>query len=122
MQAIQQQVVPIVYIGKKPYKTDNINHTKTVWNGTDDVQPYPLDKAAALLRHPDVWKLGKAEQLAGGATVVDGAGAVRQAEQGQPKDKTKSQESFDTDTGATFTDASKEGPAAPTARNARSLE
>jgi hypothetical protein len=77
----EQQMVPIVYIGHKDYKTDNVNHTKTVWNKPGDVQPYPLNLAAALLRFQDVWKLGKASDLVGAAVVDDLIGVLAAEEQ-----------------------------------------
>lgn len=54
-------VVPIEYVGKKPYKTDNINHTRTVWKKPGEVQMYPEHLAPALLAHEDVWRRGGAK-------------------------------------------------------------
>lgn len=123
LQPVQQQVVPIVYIGKKDFKVDNVNHTKTVWNKTGDVQPYPLDKAAALLRHTEIWKLGKASDLVG-AAVVDDAGAVSQAGEGKPKVETNGDITKNTNESATETqsDTARQGPTVATGKSARTLE
>jgi hypothetical protein len=123
LQQAQQQVVPIVYIGKKDYKTDNVNHTKTVWQKPGDVQPYPLDKAASLLRHSEVWKLGKASDLVG-AAVVDDAGAVQQAGETKPRAETNADITKNTNEAATETqaDTAKQGPAVATGKSARTLE
>lgn len=123
LQPAQQQVVPIVYIGKKDFKTDNVNHTKTVWNKTGSVQPYPLDKAASLLRHPDIWKLGKASDLVG-AAVVDDAGAVQQAGEERPRAETNGDITKNTNEAATETqaDTAQQGPTVATGKSARTLE
>jgi len=119
----QQQVVPIVYVGKKDYKTDNVNHTKTVWQKPGDVQPYPLDKAASLLRHTEIWKLGKASDLVG-AAVVDDAGAVSQAGEEKPKVETNGDITKNTNEAATETqaDTARQGPTVATSKSARTLE
>lgn len=49
-------LVPLEYVGKKPYKTDNINHTRTVWKAQGDIQLYPENLAPALESHPDIWR------------------------------------------------------------------
>lgn len=111
-----QQMVPIVYIGKKDFKVDNVNHTKTIWQKPGDVQPYPLNLAAALLRFPDVWKLGVAKDLAP-AAVVDRAGAVIAAEQREP---TKADAPR---IGPTMAQAVRQGPEAEApSSSARTLE
>jgi hypothetical protein len=119
----QQQVVPVIYIGKKDFKTDNVNHTKTVWSKPGDVQPYPLDKAAALLRHPEIWKLGKASDLVG-AVVVDEAGAIQQAGEEKPRTETNADITKNTNAAATETqsDTARQGPTVATGKSARTLE
>lgn len=76
LQEQQPRTVPIEYIGKKPFKSDNVNHTRTTWAGHGDTQPYPVDKAASLLRFKDIWRLGKVEKVAAGAQIEDGDGVV----------------------------------------------
>lgn len=49
------QIVFLIYVGSKALKTDTITDTRIIWNGFGDKQPVPADKAALLLRHPDVW-------------------------------------------------------------------
>jgi hypothetical protein len=49
--------VPIRYIGSKARKLDTVHRTAIEWNGLGDVQAYPADKAAALLKFDDVWQL-----------------------------------------------------------------
>lgn len=121
-QQMKQKVVPIEYVGKKDYKTDNVNHTKTIWSKPGDVQPYPLEKAASLLRYPDVWKLGNAKQLADATMIVDDAGAIAQAAPQEKKEATKAAESRDTSTGPTMGEAKIEGPEAAASPSRRSLE
>jgi len=123
MQAMQQRVVPVEYIGQKEFKIDNVNHTKTVWKGNGDVQLYPLDKAAALLRgNEKVWRLAKPDQVKDGAVVVDGAGAVQQLEEPTARQATQAALSKDVDPGTPMGEAAREGPSAPPSRSQRSLE
>lgn len=49
-------MIKIQYIGHKPYKTDNVAGTATVWEGHGDVQDVPDDAAPKLLRFPGVWQ------------------------------------------------------------------
>lgn len=55
--------VPIKYVGKKGEKHDTVNHTGTVWAVGQTIM-YPLRLAKALLVHPDVWRIGKREDVA----------------------------------------------------------
>lgn len=118
---MQQQVVPIKYVGRKPYKTDNVNHTKTVWKEPGDVQPYPLHLAASLLRHPDIWRLGMDTPVAGNAAFADAAGVVTVAPEPE-KSAMASSVKNDTSTGPTMADEAKAGPSAPKSKNARAME
>lgn len=49
----------IKYIGHKPYKTDNVAGTASVWEGHGDVQDVPDDAATKLLRFPGVWQIAE---------------------------------------------------------------
>ncbi|MEX2964502.1 hypothetical protein [Microbulbifer sp. TYP-18] len=49
--------VQVKYIGNKPAKRDTVCGTGTLWAGHGDVQAFPRDWAALLLRHPKVWQL-----------------------------------------------------------------
>lgn len=52
-------MIKIQYIGHKPYKTDNVAGTATVWEGNGDVQDVPDDAAPKLLRFPGVWQVAE---------------------------------------------------------------
>lgn len=52
-------MTPVRYIGVKARQTDTQGLTSTIWNGPNDVQPYPDDKVHLLLRHPTVWELAQ---------------------------------------------------------------
>lgn len=118
---MQQQVVPIKYVGKKSYKTDNINHTKTVWKEPGDVQPYPLHLAASLLRHPDIWQLGTHTSVAGNAAFADAAGIVTVAPEPEQSAMASTLKN-DTSRGPTLAEEAKAGPSAPKSKSARAME
>lgn len=65
-------MIKIQYIGHKPYKTDNVAGTATVWEGRGDVQEVPDDAAPKLLRFPGVWQVAE-EAEASKATPATGA-------------------------------------------------
>lgn len=46
--------IPIGYCGQKPSKTDMTYETGLTWT-KDDIHEVPVEKAALLLNHPDVW-------------------------------------------------------------------
>ena len=69
-------IVPIKYIGPKPIKHDTINHTRTMWNGKGDVQPYPANLAPQLLVHTTIWVLGSKEELPDGTVLGDEDGVM----------------------------------------------
>lgn len=50
-------LVKIVYVGKKPYATDNVAHSGKSWNGRGDVQEVTLRQASMLCRFPDQWQV-----------------------------------------------------------------
>ena len=45
----------MVYVGKKPFKSDTVAGTGIVWAGFGDVQEVPHKPAVIMMRHPDVW-------------------------------------------------------------------
>lgn len=48
--------IPIGYCGQKEQETDHLYGTGLVWyRDQDTVHDVPVDKAALLLNHPDVW-------------------------------------------------------------------
>lgn len=55
-------VIPIKYVGKKKEKHDTINHTGTIWQPGQTLF-YPARIARPLLLHPDVWRLGRKEDV-----------------------------------------------------------
>lgn len=57
-------MIKIQYIGHKPYKTDNVAGTATVWEGRGDVQDVPDDAAPKLLRFPGVWQAAEEAEAA----------------------------------------------------------
>ena len=126
---LQEQVVPIEYVGSKPYKTDNVNHTKTVWESKGDTQLYPRNLAASLLRYGDVWRLGKAANVkAGEEVLLDSQGAVGQAAaiaaEAQKLPETQANASKEQAGGQanSLQDDAREGPTAAPSKSARSLE
>jgi hypothetical protein len=51
-------VAKIKYVGKKPYKEDNVAGTGIIWAGPGDVQEVTNEKAIEkFLEHKDVWQL-----------------------------------------------------------------
>lgn len=60
----EAQAIPIKYVGKKAEKHDTINHTGTIWKPGQTVW-YPTRLAKGLLTHPEVWRLGKKEEIKG---------------------------------------------------------
>lgn len=48
------KTIPIGYCGKKEQETDHLYGTGLVWE-PDTIHDVPVDKAALLLNHPDVW-------------------------------------------------------------------
>lgn len=77
--AAEAPVAKIMYVGKKPMKTDNVAGTDTVWNGKGDVQEVS-DPAAVekMVAHADVWRV-----------VPDKPGEKPKAEKAKPKAKSK---------------------------------
>ncbi len=53
------KTIAIKYVGKKDAETDHLYGTGITWTGHGDVQQVPEDKAAFLLKHPDVWVDGR---------------------------------------------------------------
>lgn len=73
---VAEKPIPIKYVGDKEYKTDNVNHTRTVWRGNGSVQPYPRNLAASLLRHKEIWILGQADELPKSDFIEDASGII----------------------------------------------
>ena len=57
--------VPIMYVGKKLLKKDNVAGTGAVWNGAGDVQLVSEEAAIKLLANPLVWQRAVTERQAG---------------------------------------------------------
>ncbi|MFY9479172.1 MAG: hypothetical protein WAQ08_16120 [Aquabacterium sp.] len=47
--------VNVVYLGRKPFKQDNVAGTGIVWRGYGDIQRVPVTALAKILEHPAVW-------------------------------------------------------------------
>ncbi|BBM03777.1 hypothetical protein [Microbulbifer sp. GL-2] len=60
-----EPTVLIKYIGDKPIKKDTVCGTSTLWAGNGDVQPFPRNKSALLLRHKFVWCAASEQEAAG---------------------------------------------------------
>jgi hypothetical protein len=56
---VEQNMIPVRYIGGKPLKTDNVAHTPTVWHGHGDVQMVEPKTWEKLQAHPNVWQLAE---------------------------------------------------------------
>jgi hypothetical protein len=63
-------LVPIIYVGAKARRTDSIAGTGLVWL-PGQAHQVPQDVAAKLLRHPDVWARGEAEEGAVAAVLAE---------------------------------------------------
>lgn len=58
----------LVYVGNRPFKTDNICNTGTTWFGFGDVKAVARKLEPAFLKHPDVWQTKTAfDQMQGEA-------------------------------------------------------
>lgn len=62
------KTIPIGYCGQKPSKTDTTYETGLTWT-KDDVHEVPVEKAALLLNHPDVWFDARTEKAQAKAPV-----------------------------------------------------
>jgi hypothetical protein len=49
------QLMKLVYVGKRPFKTDNVCGTGTTWFGYGDVQSVERKYVPIFLKHPDIW-------------------------------------------------------------------
>lgn len=56
--------VNVVYLGRKPFKQDNVAGTGIVWHGHGNIQRVPVTALAKLLEHPAVWSVTGDEELA----------------------------------------------------------
>lgn len=54
-------LIKIVYVGKKPFATDNVAGSRKVWNGHGDVQQVTEAQAKTLLKYPDQWDVVDAD-------------------------------------------------------------
>jgi hypothetical protein len=54
----------IQYVGLKEARADTVAGTGIVWHGQGDVREVPDLAVSRLLRHPDIWRLHVAEQVA----------------------------------------------------------
>lgn len=58
------KLIPIVYVGKKPFAFDNVARSGKCWQGKGDVQEVTDVQAKQLLKYPDQWALANEEDLA----------------------------------------------------------
>lgn len=66
-------MIPIIYVGKKPWTRDNVAGSGKAWDGPGDVQEVTENQAKTLLKYPDQWALENpddAELLTGPVTVT----------------------------------------------------
>lgn len=49
--------VKVEYVGMKDQRADTVAGTGLVWYGAGDVHDVPVEAAARLARHPDVWRI-----------------------------------------------------------------
>jgi hypothetical protein len=49
-------LIPVVYVGPKDTKTDNVANSGTVWRGAGDVQHVTPAVWGQLSAHPEVWR------------------------------------------------------------------
>ncbi|AOY90560.1 hypothetical protein BKK79_00985 [Cupriavidus sp. USMAA2-4] len=61
-------MIPIEYVGKKPWTRDNVAGSGKAWEGPGDVQEVCVNQARMLLKHPDQWALANPDD----AALVDG--------------------------------------------------
>jgi hypothetical protein len=65
-------MIPIIYVGKKPWTRDNVAGSGKAWDGQGDVQEVTENQAKTLLKYPDQWALADeadADLVAGPVTV-----------------------------------------------------
>jgi hypothetical protein len=66
-------MIPIIYVGKKPWTRDNVAGSGKAWEGPGDVQEVTENQAKVLLKYPDQWALADeadAANVAGPVTVA----------------------------------------------------
>lgn len=68
----------LVYVGKKPFKADNVANTGTVWFGHGDCKKVPKKTYPIFARHPDVWQLKENFKTDASGEVVSGVGGGTQ--------------------------------------------
>lgn len=54
-------LIPIEYVGKKPFSIDNVAGSGKCWKGAGDVQEVTAAQAKTLLKYPDQWALKNPE-------------------------------------------------------------
>lgn len=57
-------LIPILYVGKKPWTRDNVAGSGKAWNGPGDVQEVTANQAKVLLKYPDQWGLANEADVA----------------------------------------------------------
>ena len=71
----QAELVPVVYIGHKERKEDNIARSGIVWHGHGDVQNVTAQQWGLLSAHPSVWAPAKQVAQAASAAIALGSTA-----------------------------------------------
>lgn len=93
----------IIYVGKKPMKTDNVAGTDTVWNGHGDVQDVADSLAVEkLIAHSDIWRLVAGE-------TKPSAGLVAKLQKAERVKAQKARETEEVEEPAARVDVSKMG-------------
>lgn len=115
------QYSELVYIGKRPFKIDNVCNTGTTWFGYGDVQKVDRRFEPKFLLHPDVWvtldKFKKASGVHGGVgaspvdSIVPPAVIAPQSEastgEQEPADSESEQQESETDSASSSLDSIK---------------
>ena len=63
------KLVQVVYLGNKPFATDNVAKSGKQWSGYGDVQEVTPEQAKILIKYPDQWALGDGKNLPSRAAV-----------------------------------------------------